>query len=98
SREGALPRARGPLGRSRHRRRPPRELTRARRDDRRDPEREQALQGARRHSPHGTSLSGELRIIPVTGLPEIEEGDDLAELIIAKLELEQGDVVVLAQK
>ncbi|HEY8791540.1 MAG TPA: coenzyme F420-0:L-glutamate ligase [Gaiellaceae bacterium] len=44
------------------------------------------------------SLSGELRIIPVTGLPEIEEGDDLAELVAAKVELEDGDVVVLAQK
>ncbi len=43
-------------------------------------------------------LSGELRIIPVTGLPEIEKGEDLAELITAKLELEDGDVVVLAQK
>jgi coenzyme F420-0:L-glutamate ligase/coenzyme F420-1:gamma-L-glutamate ligase len=34
----------------------------------------------------------------VEGLPEIRAGDDLAELIAAKLELEDGDVVVLAQK
>ena len=40
----------------------------------------------------------ELRIIPVTGLPEIEEGDDLAELVTRAIELEDRDVVVLAQK
>jgi coenzyme F420-0:L-glutamate ligase / coenzyme F420-1:gamma-L-glutamate ligase len=40
----------------------------------------------------------EIRVIAVEGLPEIREGDDLAELIAAKLELEDGDVVVLAQK
>lgn len=40
----------------------------------------------------------EVRIIPVEGLPEIREGDDLAELIAARVELEDGDVVVLAQK
>jgi coenzyme F420-0:L-glutamate ligase/coenzyme F420-1:gamma-L-glutamate ligase len=34
----------------------------------------------------------------VKGLPEIREGDDLAELISAKVELEDGDVAVLAQK
>jgi coenzyme F420-0:L-glutamate ligase/coenzyme F420-1:gamma-L-glutamate ligase len=37
-------------------------------------------------------------VIPVEGLPEIREGDDLAELIAAKVELEDGDVVVFAQK
>jgi coenzyme F420-0:L-glutamate ligase/coenzyme F420-1:gamma-L-glutamate ligase len=40
----------------------------------------------------------EVRVIAVEGLPEIREGDDLAELIAAKLELEDGDVVVYAQK
>jgi coenzyme F420-0:L-glutamate ligase / coenzyme F420-1:gamma-L-glutamate ligase len=40
----------------------------------------------------------QIRIIAVEGLPEIREGDDLAELVAAKLELEDGDVVVLAQK
>ncbi|MFL5944382.1 MAG: coenzyme F420-0:L-glutamate ligase [Gaiellaceae bacterium] len=40
----------------------------------------------------------ELRVIPVEGLPEIREGDDLAELIATKIELEDGDVVVYAQK
>ena len=39
-----------------------------------------------------------MRVIPVEGLPEIREGDDLAELIAAKVELEDGDVVVFAQK
>jgi coenzyme F420-0:L-glutamate ligase/coenzyme F420-1:gamma-L-glutamate ligase len=34
----------------------------------------------------------------VEGLPEIQAGDDLGELVAAKLELEDGDVVVLAQK
>ena len=39
-----------------------------------------------------------IRIIPVEGLPEIREGDDLAELIAARAELENGDVLVVAQK
>jgi coenzyme F420-0:L-glutamate ligase/coenzyme F420-1:gamma-L-glutamate ligase len=34
----------------------------------------------------------------VTGLPEIREGDDLAALVAAAVELEDGDVVVIAQK
>jgi coenzyme F420-0:L-glutamate ligase/coenzyme F420-1:gamma-L-glutamate ligase len=34
----------------------------------------------------------------VTGLPEIREGDELAALIAAAVELEHGDVVVIAQK
>ena len=37
-------------------------------------------------------------ILPVEGLPEIREGDDLAELIAARIELENGDVLVVAQK
>jgi len=36
--------------------------------------------------------------MPIAGLPEIREGDDLAQLIAARVELEDGDVVVLAQK
>jgi coenzyme F420-0:L-glutamate ligase/coenzyme F420-1:gamma-L-glutamate ligase len=40
----------------------------------------------------------ELRVIAVEGLPEIRAGDDLAALIAAKLDLEDGDVVVFAQK
>jgi len=34
----------------------------------------------------------------VAGLPEIREGDDLAALVAAAVELEDGDVVVVAQK
>ena len=34
----------------------------------------------------------------MAGLPEIEEGDDLAALVAATVELEDGDVVVFAQK
>jgi coenzyme F420-0:L-glutamate ligase/coenzyme F420-1:gamma-L-glutamate ligase len=34
----------------------------------------------------------------VAGLPEIREGDDLAALVAGAVELEDGDVVVLAQK
>jgi coenzyme F420-0:L-glutamate ligase / coenzyme F420-1:gamma-L-glutamate ligase len=40
----------------------------------------------------------ELRILPITGLPEIAEGDDLAALIAERAELEDGDVVVVSQK
>jgi len=38
------------------------------------------------------------RAFPVTGLPELREGDDLAALIAGRTELEDGDVVVVAQK
>jgi coenzyme F420-0:L-glutamate ligase / coenzyme F420-1:gamma-L-glutamate ligase len=40
----------------------------------------------------------ELRIVPLRGLPEVEEGADLAELVAGSIELEDDDVVVLAQK
>ena len=40
----------------------------------------------------------ELRIIPVRGLPEIRAGDDVASMIADAVELEDGDVVVVAQK
>ena len=39
-----------------------------------------------------------ISIAPVEGLPEIREGDDLGALIAALAELEDGDVVVVAQK
>jgi len=39
-----------------------------------------------------------ISIIPVHGLPEIREGDDLATMIAERLALESGDVVVVAQK
>jgi coenzyme F420-0:L-glutamate ligase/coenzyme F420-1:gamma-L-glutamate ligase len=37
-------------------------------------------------------------VFPVEGLPELREGDDLAALILARTQLEDGDVVVVAQK
>ncbi len=40
----------------------------------------------------------ELRVIPVEGLPEIREGDDLAALLAASVSLEDGDVVVVCHK
>lgn len=40
----------------------------------------------------------ELRVIPVAGLPEVSEGDKLGELIAARTELQDGDVVVISQK
>jgi coenzyme F420-0:L-glutamate ligase / coenzyme F420-1:gamma-L-glutamate ligase len=47
-------------------------------------------------------LSGEVRVIPLCGLPELEPGDDLAALIADAAAraggLEPGDVVVVAQK
>ena len=39
-----------------------------------------------------------MNVSPVTGLPEIREGDDLAALITERTELEDGDVLVVAQK
>jgi len=44
-------------------------------------------------------LTGELRVIPVRGIPELEEGDDLGALVVREApELERDDVVVVAQK
>ena len=40
----------------------------------------------------------ELRVIPVDGLPEIRAGDDLGRLIADAAALEDGDIVVVAQK
>jgi coenzyme F420-0:L-glutamate ligase/coenzyme F420-1:gamma-L-glutamate ligase len=39
-----------------------------------------------------------ISIIPVEGLPEIREGDDLAERISERAELQDDDVLVVAQK
>jgi len=48
-------------------------------------------------------MNDEIRIIPVPGIPEVRPGDDLNALMIAALEqrglaLEDGDVLVVAQK
>ena len=40
----------------------------------------------------------DLTISAVRGLPELREGDDLAQLIVERVELEDGDVLVVAQK
>jgi coenzyme F420-0:L-glutamate ligase/coenzyme F420-1:gamma-L-glutamate ligase len=39
-----------------------------------------------------------ITIVPVDGLPEIKEGDDLGALIADRVQLAAGDVVVVAQK
>jgi coenzyme F420-0:L-glutamate ligase/coenzyme F420-1:gamma-L-glutamate ligase len=47
-------------------------------------------------------MPGEIRVIPLVGLPELKEADDLAALLAEAVErsggLEEGDVVVVAQK
>jgi coenzyme F420-0:L-glutamate ligase / coenzyme F420-1:gamma-L-glutamate ligase len=40
----------------------------------------------------------ELRILPVLGMPEVGEGSDLGALIAERIELEDGDVLVVCQK
>jgi coenzyme F420-0:L-glutamate ligase/coenzyme F420-1:gamma-L-glutamate ligase len=39
-----------------------------------------------------------VELAPVEGLPEVREGDELGELIAARAELRDGDVLVVAQK
>jgi coenzyme F420-0:L-glutamate ligase/coenzyme F420-1:gamma-L-glutamate ligase len=39
-----------------------------------------------------------IELHPVTGLPEVEPGDDLAALIAARADLHEGDILVVAQK
>jgi len=39
-----------------------------------------------------------IALVPVRGLPELREGDDLAALVVEPIELQQRDVLVLAQK
>jgi coenzyme F420-0:L-glutamate ligase/coenzyme F420-1:gamma-L-glutamate ligase len=45
---------------------------------------------------------GEIRIIPLTGIPEVGRGDDLAALVCVAVErtggLEEGDVLIVAHK
>jgi coenzyme F420-0:L-glutamate ligase/coenzyme F420-1:gamma-L-glutamate ligase len=40
----------------------------------------------------------ELRVIPVAGIAEVREGDDVGHLLAAAASFEDGDVVVVAQK
>lgn len=50
----------------------------------------------------GAAPGNEVRVIPLTGLPELESGDDLAALLAVAIfrvgGLELGDVLVVAQK
>lgn len=41
---------------------------------------------------------GELQILGVEGMPEVREGDGVGELIAERIELRDGDVVVISQK
>jgi coenzyme F420-0:L-glutamate ligase / coenzyme F420-1:gamma-L-glutamate ligase len=43
-------------------------------------------------------MSEELRVIPVTGLPEVTEGTKLGELIAERIEIQEGDILVISQK
>lgn len=44
------------------------------------------------------SETDELRVIPVRGLPEIEDGAKIGQLIAERADLTDGDVVVVSQK
>src|SRR5262249_20886486 len=82
--------------RPRARRRPTRERPGARSHDRRDREPEPPLPRPRGY-PDRRPVT-ELTIAPVLGLPELHEGEDLARMIVERAELEDGDVLVVAQK
>jgi coenzyme F420-0:L-glutamate ligase / coenzyme F420-1:gamma-L-glutamate ligase len=46
-------------------------------------------------------VTGELRVIPLRGIPELDDGDDLAGLLVdaaREAGIEAGDVLVVAQK
>jgi coenzyme F420-0:L-glutamate ligase / coenzyme F420-1:gamma-L-glutamate ligase len=43
-------------------------------------------------------MSGELRVVPVEGIPEVKEGDRVGVLIAERVDLEDGDVIVISQK
>jgi coenzyme F420-0:L-glutamate ligase / coenzyme F420-1:gamma-L-glutamate ligase len=45
-----------------------------------------------------SGAAAELRVLSIHGLPEIEEGAKLGELVARQAELRDGDVVVIAQK
>jgi coenzyme F420-0:L-glutamate ligase/coenzyme F420-1:gamma-L-glutamate ligase len=40
----------------------------------------------------------ELRVMPVVGIPEVEEGMKVGQLITERADLQEGDVVVISQK
>jgi coenzyme F420-0:L-glutamate ligase / coenzyme F420-1:gamma-L-glutamate ligase len=39
-----------------------------------------------------------IRVLPLEGIPEVQEGDDLAALLDEVADFERGDVLVVAQK
>jgi coenzyme F420-0:L-glutamate ligase / coenzyme F420-1:gamma-L-glutamate ligase len=41
---------------------------------------------------------GELRVTPIAGMPEVEEGMSVGELVAERIGLADGDVVVISQK
>jgi coenzyme F420-0:L-glutamate ligase/coenzyme F420-1:gamma-L-glutamate ligase len=43
-------------------------------------------------------MSGEIRVIPVTGMPEVSPGDSIADLVLTHVTVESGDVVVVTSK
>jgi coenzyme F420-0:L-glutamate ligase/coenzyme F420-1:gamma-L-glutamate ligase len=43
-------------------------------------------------------LTAEVRVIPLRGIPELEEGDDLGALLVTAAAFEERDVLVVAQK
>jgi coenzyme F420-0:L-glutamate ligase/coenzyme F420-1:gamma-L-glutamate ligase len=45
-----------------------------------------------------SAVAGGYSVFPVKQIPELHEGDDLAALILDRVELEHGDIVVVAQK
>ena len=47
---------------------------------------------------YGSGVSNALSIVPVTGLPEIRAGDDLASVISEHATVEDGDIVLITSK
>jgi len=43
-------------------------------------------------------MTGEIRVIPVTGMPEVSPGDSIADLVLEHVTVESGDVVVVTSK
>jgi coenzyme F420-0:L-glutamate ligase/coenzyme F420-1:gamma-L-glutamate ligase len=43
-------------------------------------------------------MSNELRVLPVEGIPEVREGDRIGELVAERVDLLDGDIVVISQK
>jgi coenzyme F420-0:L-glutamate ligase / coenzyme F420-1:gamma-L-glutamate ligase len=43
-------------------------------------------------------MTGELRVMPVTGIPEVKEGMRVGRLIAEQADLQPGDIVVISQK